>query len=300
MKPAPFEYLAPTTVGEAVSALHAYDGEAKLLAGGQSLMPMLNMRLARPGLLVDLGRVQDLDYIRESDGRLAIGAMTTKRTLEESALVESRQPLLHAATVAIGHPQIRNRGTIGGSMAQADPAAEYPAVAVALDATLRAVGPNGERTVEAKDFFVTYLTTALEPGEVLTEVSVPTLDPGSGWSLTEISRRHGDFAIVGAAVTVRLDDAGCCADPRIVLFGVGSTPVRPRGAEDVVRGERPSEDLYQHAGHQVSQELDEPLSDVHASAAYRRHLAEVMTRRALAEAVARAAAPAGSRGGGSA
>lgn len=290
MKPAPFEYLAPTTVGEAVSALEAYDGEAKLLAGGQSLMPMLNMRLARPGLLVDLGRVQDLDYVRESDGRLAIGAMTTKRTLEDSPLVQSRQPLLHAATVAIGHPQIRNRGTVGGSMAQADPAAEYPAVAVALDATFRLMGPNGERTVEAADFFVTYLTTALEPGEVLTEVSVPTLDPGSGWSLMEITRRHGDFAIVGAAVTLKLDDAGCCVDPRIVLFGLGPTPVRPRGTEDLVQGERPAEDLYRGAASQLSQEVDEPLSDLHASAEYRRQLAAVMTRRALAEAVGRARA----------
>ncbi|MBW2244223.1 MAG: xanthine dehydrogenase family protein subunit M [Deltaproteobacteria bacterium] len=290
MKPAPFEYVAPTTLGEVVSALQEYDGEAKLLAGGQSLMPLLNMRMARPGLLVDLGRVEDLDYIRESDGCLAIGAMTTKRTVEKSALVASRQPLLHAATVLIGHPQIRNRGTVGGSLAQADPAAEYPAMAVVLDATLRAVGPNGERTLQAEDFFVTYLTTGLEPDEVLIEVSVPVHDPRSGWSFQEITRRHGDFAMAGAAVTLGLDGGGCCADPRIVLFGVGPTPVRLRAAEELVQGERPGDELFENAGRKVSEEIDEPLSDVHASAEYRRHLAGVLTRRTLAEAVDRAAA----------
>ena len=287
MKPAPFEYLAPTSVGEAVTALREFDGEAKILAGGQSLMPMLNMRLARPGLLVDLRRVADLDYIDDRDDHIAIGAMTTKRSVERSAAVQNRQPLLHAATVSIGHPQIRNRGTVGGSMAQAAPAAEYPAMAVALQATLKVVGPNGERTLAAEDFFVTYLTTALEPGEVLTELKVPVFDAKTGWGFSEVARRHGDFAMAGAAVTLTLDDAGCCAEPRIALFGVGATPVRPRAAEDNIRGQRPSEDLCRDAGRQVSEEIDEPLSDVHASADYRRNLAGVMARRALADAMNR-------------
>ncbi len=290
MKPAPFEYLAPTTVVEAVTALQEFAGEAKVLAGGQSLMPMLNMRLARPGLIVDLGQVQDLDYIRESSGRLAIGAMTTKRSVERSALVQNHQPLLHAATTSIGHPQIRNRGTVGGSMAQADPAAEYPATAVALDATLRAIGPNGERSIRAEDFFVTYLTTALGPGELLTEVSVPMFGARTGWGFSEITRRHGDFAMAGAAVTVSLDEAERCTEPTIVLFGVGPTPVRVRNAEDLVRDERPGDTLCDSVGRQVSEEIDEPLADVHASAEYRRHLAGVMARQALAQALARAAA----------
>ena len=290
MKPAPFDYVAPTTVGEAVSALQECNGEAKLLAGGQSLMPLLNMRLARPGLVVDLGRVEGLDYIREGDGRLAVGAMTTKRTVEDSALVESRQPLLRAATLLIAHPQIRNRGTVGGSMAQADPAAEYPAMAVALEAELRAVGPDGERSIKAEDFFVTYLTTALEPAEVLTEITVPVRAERSGWAMTEVARRHGDFAIAGAAVTTTLDAGGHCADTKIVLFGVGPGPVRPSGAEQIVNGERPGDELIRQAGQKASQEIDEPQSDVHASAEYRRHLAGVLTRRGLAEAAARAAA----------
>ena len=289
MKPAPFEYLAPTTVDEAVTALREFDGEAKVLAGGQSLMPMLNMRLARPGLVVDLGRVQELDYIRESDGRLAIGAMTTKRTVERSSVVQNRQPLLHAATVSIGHPQIRNRGTVGGSMAQADPAAEYPATAVALAATLKVVGPGGERVIHADEFFVTYLTTALEPGEVLTEVSVPLFDAKTTWGFSEISRRHGDFAMAGAAVTVKLDDTGCCVEPRIALFGVGPTPVRPRGAEEGIAGQPPSQELCEDVARRVSEEIDEPLSDVHASADYRRNLAGVMARQALSDAMKRAA-----------
>jgi len=290
MKPARFDYVAPATVGEAVSSLDSYEGEAKVLAGGQSLMPLLNMRLARPGLLVDLGRIAELDYVRETDGWLEIGAMTTKRSVEDSAIVERCQPLLHAATVLIGHPQIRNRGTVGGSMAQADPAAEYPAMAVALDAELRAAGPDGERVIKAEDFFVTYLTTALGPSEVLTEVRVPVLPERSGWAFTEVARRHGDFAIAGAAATVALDSAGHVSDARIVLFGVGPGPVRPRAAEEVVRGERAGDDLCRQAGSKASEEIDEPLSDVHASAEYRRHLAGVLTRRALAEAADRAAA----------
>lgn len=287
MKPARFEYADPKSVAEAVSLLKQHEGEAKILAGGQSLMPLLNMRLARPGILVDLGKIGELSYIRESDGWLALGAMTTKRKVEDSPVVMNRQPLLHAATLLIAHPQIRNRGTIGGSMAQADPAAEYPAVAVALDAELRAAGPNGERTIKAADFFVSYLTTALDSAEVLTEVRVPTQPKGTGWSVAEIARRHGDFAMTGVATTLALD-GGRCARTRIVLFGVGPTPVRATAAEQVVNGQKPSDKLFEQAAGTLNDNITEPLSDVHASAEYRRHLAQVVTRRALAEAVARA------------
>jgi carbon-monoxide dehydrogenase medium subunit len=288
MKPPAFEYVDPGSVGEAVSLLQEHEGEAKLLAGGQSLMPLLNMRMARPSLLVDLAKVRELAYVREADGELAIGAMTSKRAVEDSALVRSRGPLLHAATLLIGHPQIRNRGTVGGSLAHADPAAEYPAVAVALDAKLRAVGPTGERTIAASDFFLTYLTTALEPAEILTEVRFPALTNGTGWSIQEITRRHGDFAMAGIATTVDLDKRGRCSGARIVLFGVGATALRARGAEQVLMGEKPGEKVFEQAAHQVGEEVEEPLSDVHASAEYRRHLAQVLTRRALAEAVVRA------------
>jgi len=288
MKPPSFEYAAPSTVAEAVSLLQQHGGEAKILAGGQSLMPLLNMRFARPTALIDLRQVADLDGIREANGGLAIGAMTTKRAVERSELVKSRQPLLHGATLWIAHPQIRNRGTVGGSMAQADPAAEYPAVALALDAEFRAAGPGGERSIAAEDFFVTYLTTALDENEVLTEVRVPALPERTGWSIQEVARRHGDFAMVGAAITVALGGGGRCSDARVVLFGVGPTPLRARGAEQVVTGEAPGEAVFAEAGRKTAEEIDEPLSDVHASAEYRRHLAQVLTRRGLAEAAGRA------------
>jgi carbon-monoxide dehydrogenase medium subunit len=195
--------------------------------------------------------------------------------------------LLHWATRFIGHPQIRNRGTIGGSLAHADPAAEYPAIAVALDAELRAVGPDGDRTIKASDFFVTYLTSALEPTEVLTEIRLPALAERSGWSFMEVARRQGDFALAGVALTLTLESGGECSAARIVLFGVGPTPVRAREAEQVLIGEKPGEKLLEQAGQKAGEEIDEPLSDIHASAEYRRHLAQVLTRRALAEAVTR-------------
>jgi len=288
MKPPPFDYLDPRTVGEAVSLLRQHDGEAKILAGGQSLMPLLNMRMARPGVLIDLAKVAELDYIRETDGGLTIGAMTTKRSIEDSVLVQKRQPLLHAATLLIAHPQIRNRGTLGGSMAHADPAAEYPAVAIALDAEFRVVGPDGERSIGAADFFVTYLTTALEPTEVLTEVRFPALADRRGWSFMELTRRHGDFALAGVAVTMDLEGPGQCSGARIVLFGVGPTAFRVHGAEQILIGDRPGQAVFEQVAKKASEEIDEPLSDLHASAEYRRHLARVLTQRALLQATARA------------
>ncbi|MFQ5417244.1 MAG: FAD binding domain-containing protein [Myxococcota bacterium] len=288
MKPPSFEYAAPATVDEAVALLARHGGEAKLLAGGQSLMPLLNMRFARPSAVIDLNKVAGLDEIHEEKGRLVIGAMVTKRAIERSALVERRQPLLHAATRWIAHPQIRNRGTIGGSMAQADPAAEYPAVAVALGAELRAVGPRGERSITAADFFVSYLTTALDEDEVLTEVRVPVLPEKTGWSIQEVARRHGDFASVGAAITLAQDASGRCREVRIVLFGVGPTPLRVTAAEQALAGEAPGEALFAAAAKKVHDQIDEPISDVHASAEYRRHLAGVLTRRGLSEAAQRA------------
>src|SRR3989304_33749 len=198
MKPPPFEYFDPKTVSEAVALLREHEGEAKILAGGQSLAPLLNGRLARPGVLIDLNKVDGLNYIRGADGWLAVGAMTRQRDMERSALVRGRNPMLHAATLLIGHPQIRNRGTVGGSLAHADPAAEDPAAAVALGAQIVAAGPQGgrgppppggARLSPAEEFFVTALTTTLEPAEIVREVRFPVLPLGTGWSFIEVARR---------------------------------------------------------------------------------------------------------------
>jgi CO/xanthine dehydrogenase FAD-binding subunit len=288
MKPPSFDYADPGTVAEVVSLLAQHEGEAKLIAGGQSLMPLLNMRLARPGLLVDLRKVRDLDYIRETDGGLAIGATTTQRTVERSAIVERCQPMLHAAVRFIAHPQIRNRGTIGGSLAHADPAAELPAIAVALDAAMQVTGRDGTRSVSAADFFVTYLTTSMAPTELLAEVRLPARRGRCGWSFMEIARRHGDYAMAGIATTITLGDGDRCADARVVLFGVGATPVRAGAAEQALVGERLDQRLIERVGQAVGDQIDEPLTDVHATADYRRDLARVLTRRGLSEALARA------------
>lgn len=288
MKPAPLDYEAPTQIGDAVALLADPDRDAVVFAGGQSLMPMLNLRLAHPDLLVDLRRIEGLDGIRLEAERILIGAMATKRAVEQSTLVRDRQPLLHAATKLVGHPQIRNRGTVGGSMAHADPSAEYPAAAVICDMEMRVVGPQGERVIAAVDFFEGYLSTALEPGEVLVEVSVPVLSEGTGWSFNELSRRHGDFAMVGAAVTLGLDGSARCRDARVVVFAVGSTPVRAHEAEDLINGEEPGAALFARAAAAMADSLEEPMSDVHASAEYRRNLAEVLVERGLSEAAARA------------
>lgn len=289
MKPPAFDYAAPATVADAVALLDRHQGEAKVLAGGQSLLPLLNMRLARPALLVDIARIAALDHIRDEDGWLAVGAMTRQRAVEHSELVRRRHPLLHAAVCHIAHPQNRNQGTVGGSLAHADPAAELPAVALALDAELRAVGPAGERRIAAAEFFVSYLSTVLDPAEVLTEVRFPPLPPGSGWALVELARRHGDFALTGVVARLTIE-RGRCAAAQLVLFGVGATPVRARRAEALLTGDVLGAPRFEQAAQAASAEIDEPLSDVHASAAYRRDLARVLTRRALADAAARAGA----------
>jgi carbon-monoxide dehydrogenase medium subunit len=267
-----------------------HEGEAKVLSGGQSLVPLLNMRLARPAMLVDLARVPDLDYVRGEGDGLVIGAMTRQRTVELSPLVQAQHPMLHAGLLLIAHPQNRNQGTVGGSLAHADPAAELPALALALDASFRAVGPAGERSIAAADFFLTYLTTALEPSEILTAVRFPTLPGRTGWSIVEVARRHGDFALAGVVAIVALQPDGRCASARLVLFGVGATPIRAHAAEGLLVGQVAEPAVFARAGTQAAADLDEPLTDVHASAAYRRDLARVLTARALTEATTRARA----------
>ena len=283
MKPARFHYYDPETVQELIPLLEQFGEDSKILAGGQSLVPMMNFRLARPQHLVDINKVSSLDYIRLEDQTLAIGALTRQRTVERSDLVREQHPLVVEATRYIGHPAIRNRGTVGGSLAHADPAAEWPALAMLMDATLVLQGPQEKRLVSAGDFFVTYFTTCLDPSEILVEVRVPVLPGGAGWAFLEVSRRYGDFALVGVAVWLAADENKICTDVAIALTGVGPCPVRARTAEQRLRGERLSEALFEHAASAVTEEL-EPDSDLHASADYRQTVAGVLTRRGLAMA----------------
>jgi len=291
MKPAPFDYYAPETVGEAVSLLKKLeddDLDAKILAGGQSLMPMLSLRMARPDALVDLGKIKTLDYIREENGVIHIGAMTTKRAAEDSALLQQRQPLLHVATQHIGHRQIRNQGTVGGSFAHADPAAEYGAIAQALGMDMVVVGPDGERVIPVDEFYLSFLTTDIDCTEVLTEVRAPVMPEGTGWGFQEICRREGDLAIAGAAVTLNIE-AGVCVNVVIAVFGVNAIAARLGDAEQLVNGSAPGEALFANAGQAAAAALDEPITDVHATAEYRRSLIATLVSRCLADAVARAA-----------
>src|SRR5499433_581870 len=283
MKPARFEYHAPVTLDEAIALLVRYDGEAKLLAGGQSLVPLLNFRLARPAALIDLNRIKSLAYIREHDGQVRFGAMTRQRAIEFSPVVARRAPLLTEATRWVGHLPIRTRGTIGGSIAHADPSAEYPAVLTALDGEVVARGPKGERVLKPRDFFQTYLTTSLAADEILTEVRLPATPAGAGFAFEEFARRHGDFAIIGiAAVIVR--EGSRCSMARLATAGAGPVPVRLRAAEEILEREGLGDDAIARAASQA-QELVQPDGDIHASADYRRHLTGVLTKRALTRAI---------------
>jgi CO/xanthine dehydrogenase FAD-binding subunit len=286
VKPAPFRYLAPRTRAEALDALRRYGSEAKLLAGGQSLVPLLAMRLARPGVIIDLNRIGDLAYVRPARGGLAIGAMTRQRAAEDDPLIASRYPLMVAALRWVGHPQIRTRGTIGGSLAHADPAAELPAVAAVLGARFALASARRERVVDAADFFTGYLTTALEPDEMLTEIRLPPPPGRAGWAFTEVARRHGDFALVGAAVLLVGDGEGRCAEARLAFTGVGAGPVRVPEAERLLAGERVTDALAAEIRRVVARSV-EPEGDIHATADYRRHVAGVLAARALIEAAGR-------------
>jgi len=289
MKPAAFEYHRPDTLDEALAILAERGDEAKALAGGQSLVPAMNFRLARPAVLVDLNRIPSLAYIAEAPDRgLHIGAMTRQRSTERSPLVAGRAPLLFEAMPWIAHPQIRNRGTVGGSLAHADPAAELPAVMVALDARLVLRGANGLRTIPAREFYTGLLSTALAPDELLTEIQVPPRPAGAGEAFMEVARRHGDFALVGVAVQLVLDQAGTCASVRIALLSVGEGPVSATGAMGELAGARIDPGRIEAAARTAAEtDIDAP-GDIHASAAYRRHLARVLVRRALATAAQRA------------
>jgi len=286
MKPAVFKHVAPTAIEEVLSLLSEHAPGARVLAGGQSLVPLMNFRMSRPSMLIDLNRVRGLDYIRDDGDALAIGAMTRERAIENSDLVRRFAPLLHEATSYIAHLPIRSRGTIGGSLANADPAAEYPAVAVALDCVMVIRSGRGERRVGAGDFFTGLLTTALEADELLVEVIVPKAPPRSGSAFVEISRRHGDFALAGIAVQItRAGDS--IAAVHMAACGVGPWPVRLSAAEDIILRDGLNEATAKRAAKAAAEAVD-PTGDLHATAGYRRHLTGILASRALLRAGERA------------
>lgn len=288
---ATFEYRAPTSVQEAVELLESSGDDAKVLAGGQSLVPLINLGLAQPGVLIDINGIPGLDGIQEVNGSVAVGALVRHADAEHSDVIARSCPLLAEALPLIGDRQVRNRGTVGGSMAHADPVAELPSVALCLDARMRLDGPNGSRDVPARDFFVTYLTTALEPSELLTAVWFPVTPAGAGVSFLELVRRKGDFAIVAAAATLELAADGTYRKVSLALSGVAPTPIRATAAEEMLRGQAPSPDLIRRAAAAAAAADNvDPESDVMASADYRRAMAEVYARRALSQAAERATA----------
>jgi carbon-monoxide dehydrogenase medium subunit len=288
MKPPKFRYFAPKNLGEALALLEEYADEARVLAGGQSLVPLMNMRLVHPDVLIDINGISELSFIKASDGGLAIGALTRDATLSGDSTIVEGLSVLREAAHFVGHPAIRNRSTVGGSIAHADPAAELPAVMVALDAEFVARSRSGSRTISAQNFFKGFLMTDLKEGEMLTELLIPGLPPRSGSTFVEFARREGDYALAGVAAVITADEDGTIADARLGLCSVGPAPVRPQSAEALLRGQRPGKAAWEAAATAVVSILDEPLSDIHGSADYRRHLAAVLTKQALAVAAERA------------
>jgi aerobic carbon-monoxide dehydrogenase medium subunit len=276
MKPAPFEYHRPASLAETFDLLDRYGDEGRILAGGQSLVPALNLRLATPRAVIDINRLPDLDGIRATPEGLAIGALVRQEALERSPLVREHAPLVAAAVPHVGHTAIRARGTVGGSLALADPAAELPACMVALDAMIRVAGRGGPREIPAAEFFRGIYTTALGPGEIVTEVRLPRAPAGWRWGFDELVRRHGDFALAGLAAGLRV--AGGAPEARLVFLGVGNGPVRARRAEAALAGRPVGADTLAAAARALDGDLDPP-GDIHGSPALRRHLAHVLLAR---------------------
>lgn len=292
MKPPPFEYHDPRSADEALALLAEHGEDGKVLAGGQSLVPLLNFRLARPERLIDVNRIGELAYVRRKDGVLRIGALTRQVALEKSAIVAANWPLLTEAIGLVAHPQIRNRGTVGGSAAHADPAAELPVAFTALDATFHVRSQRGARSIAASDFFVTHLTTVMEPDELLTEIEVAPLPERTGHSFTEFARRHGDFGLGGAAVLVTLDAGGVCTRAAIALLAAAPTPVRASAAEQALAGARIDNAAAAEAARAAVADIS-PTGDIHGSSEYRKDLIEALVRRAILSAAERAGATPG-------
>jgi len=289
MKPPPFEYYAPTTVEEALARLAEHGYDAKPLAGGQSLIPMMNFRLAQPSVLVDLNNIPDLSYIRPNEGGgLSIGAMARHSMVEKDALVAERAPLVHETMPKIATTQIRSRGTFGGSLAHADPSAELVCASVALDGKFKVVSQQRERWIPANEFFLGLFTSALEPEELLVEIQLPPFPKQTGWSLMEIARRPHDFCLIGVAATLTLGKKDQCKKARLVYLSAGDGPMVGQQAAKVLEGQSISPELFEEAAEVASSADIDPSSDIHATAEFRRHLANVLTRRALEEAYKRA------------
>jgi carbon-monoxide dehydrogenase medium subunit len=289
MKPPPFEYYNPTTVDEALSLLAEHGYDAKPLAGGQSLIPIMNFRLAQPAILVDLNNISELSYIQPDEGGgIRLGAMTRHHQVEHDPLIAARAPLIFEAMPKIATSQIRSRGTFGGSIAHADPSAELVAVSVALGGRFRLRSQSGEREAAASEFFLGMFTTLLEPQELLVEATFPAMPARTGWALMEVARRPHDFALVGVAAVLSLDDQERCQDTRIVFLSVGDGPVTAHHAAEVLKGQVPTPELMRAAAETAAADDIDPSSDIHASAAYRRHLVKVLTRQALELAFERA------------
>jgi CO/xanthine dehydrogenase FAD-binding subunit len=292
MKPPPFEYSRPETIEEALATLHEIGDEGKVLAGGQSLIPLLAFRMTRPQHLTDITRIGELDRVSLSgDGVLDIGALATHRSIEMDSELKARCPAISEAVSQIGHVAIRNRGTVGGSMAHADPAAEWPTLALLFDARLHLRSRTNQRTVPAREMFVSYMTTALAPDELLVGVEIPLPPAGAGTAFVEVSRRHGDFAMAGAGAVLELTD-GVIADAAIAVMSAGLTAVRADEAADALIGQQPTDELFATAAAGVDSVID-PLDDVHGPADYKRNLAKVVTRRALQVAMSRATGASG-------
>jgi carbon-monoxide dehydrogenase medium subunit len=289
MKPPPFEYYAPTTVEEALAHLAEHGYDAKPLAGGQSLIPMMNFRLVQPSVLVDLNNIPELSYIRpDENGGVLLGAMARHKMVGHDPLVAERSPLVHEAIPKIGTSQVRTRGTFGGSLSHADPSAELAAISVALNGRFRLRSQKGERWIPANEFFVGSFTSVLEPDELLIEINLPCLPKRSGWSLMEVARRHNDFALIGVAAVVKLDKNGGCEEARIVLLSAGDRPMEALQAAELLKGQQPTADAIQAAADKAASADIDPGNDIHATAEFRRHLANVLSRRALHEAFERA------------
>lgn len=283
MKPAPFDYFVPREPQEAFSLLERYGEEAKILAGGQSLMPLMNLRLARPGYLIDINRLTELSYVKESNGYIKIGALTRHRTIERSEVIRRKCPILARATSLIGHPAIRNRGTLGGSLCHADPVAELPLVVTALQGEIRIVSSRNERVGRPEEFFLGPLSTSLGSGEMVVEVQVPMLSPGTGWAFQELSR-PGGFAIVAVAVLLTLNERKQCRTVSIAAAGAGPTPTGVKEAEQMLLNQTPNEKLIEEVSRTVADESS-PGSDIAASSEYRLEMIRVFTKRALQDAV---------------
>ena len=288
MKPAPFEYYVPDSIEEALALLRDLGGDAKLLAGGQSLVPAMNFRVVQPSALIDLNRIKEMDYLREDDNCLRVGAMTRERTLEFALVVAKKLPLLAEAMQYVAHPQIRNRGTLGGSLANADPAAELPVLMLALDARLKVRGADSERWVDAGNFFSGMFTTDLASGEMLVEIELPIQAARAGWSFMEVAPRAGDYALMGVAALVTLDEAGKCSAAKLVYLNAGDGPVNATQAVKRLQNEVINDKLMDEAAVIASESEINPFGNIHTSPEFQRHLAKVLTKRALAQAVARA------------